>query len=827
MELVSIEQTAIQQMERTRRAVWISLLLALIVGAMLVAWAILGPRLGDRAQLIFGLLVAVEATMTGFALAIYSRHTYAMAVEDYLKQLHDLALRLQEASVHDSLTGLYNHGYLLSRLQEEISRANRHGHPLSLVILDLDDFKEVNDRHGHLTGDRTLQYIATAIEREVRKHDVVARYGGDEFCLLLPGTDHSGARSLVTKLRSSVDSMWASPNAPPGGAVSFGCGIATYPLDGGTAHAMIATADAELYQEKGQERLKRAQASDALVQDLFHRMGEVMARTPEPEARLHGLAEAVCASLSARCAVLYWHEDDRPTEIARHFSDPDLEARIMKVLGRAPARADELLSKQAIEQDRVITVRALMPENGTPERFAERLPPGLWSQWTPISIDGYPPAVLLLIGMAEETSPPNPGLARTLARLLGGATQSCLTQETAQRQHIHLEALATMGSVLLTSEPLEERLHKVAQRVVDAAGTDSITIITRDPNSEQSILTSTYTKRNEDLAAEWERHARGQPHFLHQLRKATAALREPIVIDEPAEHPAILPFLQGVYRRGHIHSLLILPLLIDDESLGALAAVSSQRKAFDDDTIAMFRTIAGQIASSTHVALLMHQVRNSYAQLRQSHIDGMLSLAAVAEARDPLTGGHLHRLQAYTEAIARRLGVRDDEVAMLGHAAVIHDIGKLRIPDAIIAKQGPLTEDEWALMRRHPAFGEEVLGENGTFNEARQIVRAHHERWDGTGYPDGLAGEEIPFGALIVSVADVFDALVSQRPYKEAWPIDRAIAYIHEQAGKQFAPQVVAAFLALVEDGTLASIVDHAEYEPPMIDPAMDERLIA
>ena len=813
-ELARIEQESSEQMRRSQRAHRISLLLGVSLGLVLITWALIAPRLGDRGQLTFGLLVAFEATAMGFILAMYSRQTYVRVAERNFDRLRGLAGRLREASIRDSLTGLYNHGHFLSALEEQISRARATEHTFSVAILDLDEFKSVNDRHGHLVGNQTLKLIAAAIQEHVREQDLVARYGGDEFCLILPDTDEAGAEALVQELRAAVGELSGRLEAA-GGLITFGSGVASFPEDGTNVHTLIAAADARLYREKQRSRLLRAEAGDALVQELFHRIGEVVSRSSDPSERLSSLTEVVCESLNLRGAILYSHEEERLKHIARFFSDQELEQALMGVIAQGPVRADELLSEEAKAEKRVVTVEELTVENGIPDRFAGVLPRGMWSQWTPISVADHAPAGLLLIGMKGEASPPEPGLAIALGRLIGVAIQNNIGSQAAQQQHVRLQALADIGSLLLRSGSFEERLRQAAQRVVDAAGCDAVTILTQDPNGQKPILTSTFAPNADGLVKEWERHFREQhEQFLQQLKEGSAALREPLIIDEPAEHPIILPFLQDVYRRGGIRSLLILPLPFEQESLGALAVLSTRREAFDTDTVALFSTIASQIANSTQVAILLQKVSASYEQLRQSHIDAMLSLAAVAEARDPLTGGHLHRLRAYTEAIARRLGRDESEVATLGYAAVVHDIGKLRIPDELVAKPGSLTEEEWDLIRLHPIYGEEVLGQNGAFEEARQVARSHHERWDGTGYPDGLRGDEIPFGARLVSVGDVFDALTTDRPYKAAWSIDEAVAYIRDERGRQFAPEIVDAFLALVDDGTLTAITGEGALTP-------------
>ncbi len=481
---------------------------------------------------------------------------------------------------------------------------------------------------------------------------------------------------------------------------------------------------------------------------------------------------------------------------------------------------------QAVERNEVITVAKLDAEHGVPKRLASNLPPGLWGQWTPLVIEGHPPAVLFLMGMAGESSPPEPSLSKALGRLLSGAMQNSLDYQDAQRQRDQLTALSDVGTVLLKSEPFEERLRQVAQRVVEAANVAAVTLIIPDPRGQGLILSNTYAQQARELAEEWERHVQQSERFMQQLRQAASTVREPFVIEEPAEHPAVLPFLRKIYQRGRIRALATVPLIFEERSLGLLAVISTERNAFDEETIALFRTIAGQIASAAQVALLLLEVQHSYEELRQSQLDSMLRLAAVAEARDPYTGNHLHRLRVYAEAIAGRLGSSSEELHALGNAAAVHDIGKLRIPDSILTKQGRLTEDEWALMRRHPVFGEELLGGKSCYPEASQVARSHHERWDGAGYPDGLKEEAIPYAARVISVADVFDALTSRRPYKPAWPIERAIEYIRMQRGQQFSPEVVDAFLELAQDGTLKTLLGGAA-EPGLDALAVDERLVA
>ncbi|HEY3727797.1 MAG TPA: HD-GYP domain-containing protein [Solirubrobacteraceae bacterium] len=192
-------------------------------------------------------------------------------------------------------------------------------------------------------------------------------------------------------------------------------------------------------------------------------------------------------------------------------------------------------------------------------------------------------------------------------------------------------------------------------------------------------------------------------------------------------------------------------------------------------------------------------------ELSRSYMATVRALSNAVEARDAYTGKHAERVAAYGIEIARALGLPRPEASELEFGFLLHDIGKLAIPDAILYKAGKLTDEERALMARHPAIGAEIVGEIEFLSEAARVVRSHHERWDGSGYPDGLAGEEIPLAARVFAVADVLDALTSDRPYRPASSLHEAREMISAEAGSHFDPQVVEAFNS-IDDATIKRI---------------------
>lgn len=204
---------------------------------------------------------------------------------------------------------------------------------------------------------------------------------------------------------------------------------------------------------------------------------------------------------------------------------------------------------------------------------------------------------------------------------------------------------------------------------------------------------------------------------------------------------------------------------------------------------------------------MANELQKKRRRLEQQNRQTMGMLARLVEARDTDAGAHLHRIQYFSKALALYLGFSEREAQEVAYASMIHDVGKAHVPDAVLQKAGPLTPEEWRVMQNHTVWGDHLLADNSDFEIAREVARWHHERWDGSGYPDGLAGAQIPFVARVVAVADVYDALISKRPYKEAWSPEVALQETTRMAGSHLDPEIVAAFVELWNEGVIARIV--------------------
>ncbi|PWH14710.1 MAG: hypothetical protein DDG59_12315 [Anaerolineae bacterium] len=225
----------------------------------------------------------------------------------------------------------------------------------------------------------------------------------------------------------------------------------------------------------------------------------------------------------------------------------------------------------------------------------------------------------------------------------------------------------------------------------------------------------------------------------------------------------------------------------------------------DPQWFSFAQTIASQTALAMENAQLFRHLNNTLMELSVSYDETLQGWAKALELRDRETGGHSERVTEWTLQVALALGIEKDQLIHIRRGAILHDIGKIGIPDAILLKEGPLTPQEWQIIHQHPIYAYELLRNIHFLEAALDIPYCHHERWDGSGYPRGLKGEEIPLAARIFAVVDVWDALTSDRPYRKAWSHAEAKEYLRSQAGKHFDPRVVEVFLELLEKHSSAS----------------------
>ena len=459
------------------------------------------------------------------------------------RDLESANAQLSEASFKDEVTHLYNRRFFAIRLEEEIARYRRFNHPVSLVLLDLDGFKSINDQFGHGAGDETLRAVAELLLTHSRGINIICRYGGDEFAILLVETPKDGAQIYADRIRHVL----AQHDFPHGSLLSASLGIASLPEDvEATADDLIRAADEALYASKraGKNRVST------------HRPVSSISEAP---VLLHAISGG----------------SDAPS-----WSEPAVGVEAL--VGTRPAEADE---------------RGVLVLNGAVD--------------VRLALDGLSdPAYDLIL---------RPAASEAMSGMTGDNWRA----------------------------------------------------------SEIRLLPS------------------GLPPLTRGERATITAL----------------------------HDLIA--------------------------------------------------------------------------ARDAGTGAHSERVRLYALAVAHAHGMNEAETRDIEHGVILHDIGKIGIPDSILLKPGPLTPDEWKVMRTHPEVGRRLVEHIPFLAGAVPIVYHHHERWDGNGYPEGLRGEHIPLGARIFAVADALDAMTFDRPYSRAVSRETARAEIDRCAGTHFDPAVVATFLSI------------------------------
>jgi len=356
---------------------------------------------------------------------------------------------------------------------------------------------------------------------------------------------------------------------------------------------------------------------------------------------------------------------------------------------------------------------------------------------------------------------------------------------------------------------LHERLSGVTKKIADFIGVRTVAIEGLAPagGAETYNVASGFDgePREDWLAARTSPKGRA---FVE-----TMAEESPCLLIDPVNDDRIPEYERQLLAAAGVQVIAVCPIRFDGEALGIVCALSEDREYFHEDNIAVLMTIADHLAPAINVALLRDQLEASYSELEKESRESLSRLADAAEARDPHTGGHLRRIRHYSVELARCVGLPEEEAQAIGLASTIHDLGKLSLSDEVLHKPGKLTPEDWAQMRAHPQHGERLIGRSPKFDTERIVARWHHERWDGTGYPDGLRGEAIPIAARIVAVADAFDALTTERPYKRAWTLDEAVSELVASRGKLFCPRVVDALESMWHSGRLAEIYEAAELD--------------
>jgi PAS domain S-box-containing protein len=361
-----------------------------------------------------------------------------------------------------------------------------------------------------------------------------------------------------------------------------------------------------------------------------------------------------------------------------------------------------------------------------------------------------------------------------------------------EKQLRHLSSLYTIDQAISKRHNLEAILKIIVQEARSQLDVDALAIHLYDPHAQQLTFVAGDGFRTQIIKEISLIIGQG---LIGKAAKAKVSIYTPNIYQATTPPINTKLFLEEGFIAHHVS-----PLLIQDQLKGVIEVF--HRKEFNppQDWKSLFEAFAGQAAIAIDNAQLFEDIQHTNLQLSIAYDATLEGWAKALELRDRETLGHSNRVTELTLHIAAEMGVPNDQLIHIWRGVRLHDIGKMGIPDSILLKAGPLTEAEWEIMRRHPQYAYELLSPIEYLRPALDIPYCHHERWDGSGYPRGLKGEEIPLAARIFAVVDVWDALTSARPYRSAWKREQALEYILEQRGKKFDPAVVDVFLRIIQD---------------------------
>ena len=380
------------------------------------------------------------------------------------------------------------------------------------------------------------------------------------------------------------------------------------------------------------------------------------------------------------------------------------------------------------------------------------------------------------------------------------------TETRMQRQLQRLSALRSIDLAIASGLDLNLLLSILLDRVIETMHVDAAAVLLLDPEMnilkfgagkgfQTNILQHTHLKPGQGYAG----HAvleRRMISVLDLTNHATEFDRSPLF---PSERFVVY---YGV------------PLVAKGRVLGVLEIFHRSQLNPDEDWIDFLNIISGQTAIAIDSAMMFKELQKSNFELGLAYNATIDAWSRTLDLRDKETEGHTRRVTDITVRFAAMSGIKDTDLIHIRRGATLHDIGKVVIPDNILFKPGPLDHNEWETMRQHPGYAVDLLSPIKYLEPAMEIPHWHHERWDGTGYPDGIGGDEIPYSARMFALADVYDALTSDRPYRRAWSKQDTVQYIKSQAGKHFDPRLVPEFLSMAAATLFRSTTLYRHIQP-------------
>jgi diguanylate cyclase (GGDEF)-like protein len=695
--------------------------------------------------------------------------------------------RLEHQAETDALTGLYNHRAFHDRLRRALVDASAGRDTVALVMLDLDDFKKVNDVYGHGVGDQLLNQVADVLRLTVRTSDVVCRVGGEEFAVILPSGDLRSATALADRIGEELGTL----EAEAVGRLTVSTGIAIGPDNAANPRELVACAEAAMMTAKArghglvvpfdasgerpaEEAVRRDDVRSIAHLKMLQSLSGKLSRLNDVEQIGVTISDELRLLVDYHnCRVYLRDEDDLvPLAFRGNLSgatdgDPTqlLPTKVGRgITGRVAETGTSLLVSDAaghelgehIEGTREIEESLL----AVPLKYGAR-------------VTGV--IVISKLGL-DQFDADDLRLLEVMAGHASVALENARLYEAQRREAESAKALLELSRDLAEAAgvlAVAERVVTGAASILESPST-SVWLQSADDGALERL--AIFPERSADEPGTLRIPGEHLGPWLDKTEPYTVDLQDYAAIAAPP------PGTEGRFA--------IAPFVVEGR-WGVVAAAISLRSTPEERELELL----GSIARQTRLAL---QTATSYETLERTFLATVEALANALEAKDEYTSTHARWITDLALQVGEELGLEPHELKRLELGALFHDIGKIGIPARILAKPGPLTADERAIVETHPILGERILAPIEQLGEVRLIVRCAHEHYDGTGYPDRLAGDQIPLESRIVLACDAYHAMTTDRPYRKSLGEEEARRRLIEGAGTQFDPQVVDALLRVL-----------------------------
>jgi diguanylate cyclase (GGDEF)-like protein len=723
---------------------------------------------------------AVAFSETEFEIAKRFGDAAALALDNA-----EIRERLEHQARTDSLTGLFNHSVFHERLLESLQESSRTHAPLAVLMLDIDDFKRVNDVHGHAVGDELLRFLAEALRAIVRPEDAICRLGGEEFAVVMDECNGDDAVRVAERVQNRL----AGVDFPGIGHMTVSVGLALGPEHAMNPRELAACAEAAMMTAKAQgknqvvlyaeEATQRPDAPgiERDVRSIAHlKMLQSLTGKLNRLADVREIGDAIAAELRSlvdyhNCRVFVCDGDELlPVaflgELSSNTASLSLDLLRTRVGEGITGRCAEL-------GESIVVADAANCEFGRQIEGTHPIEESLLA--VPLRYGTRVVGVIVVSKLGlDQFDEDDVRLLEVLAGHAAVAVENASLYDSARREAESATALLEFSRELAAVSGPEE----IAEIAVDLAASiigSSRTVLWLEDDHARLVPKAFHGVEAEDRVR------------LATLEIRTAQLdhREEPYFSRPADYEKFLedPPLPGV-------TYAVAPFQLD-RRMGCITAVVSDEDFGERE----LRLLAG-IADQAKLALANAA---SYEGLEHTFVSTVEALANALEANDEYTSTHARWITDLSLRVGQELGLDERTLKRLELGALLHDIGKIGIPSDVLAKPGRLTAAERKLVQTHPELGERIIAPIDRLQSVRPIVRHCHERWDGRGYPDGVAGENIPLESRIIFVCDAYHAMTSDRPYRRRLSHREAVRRLHEASGTQFDPQVVEVALQVLE----------------------------